>query len=689
MSYRTVLMTFVLILLQIQGPGAVNALAREAERFNRIEIWRLHVMWRCIHHDSQVRDHPASDTIEELTQKGELSGTVDFKLVKARDSNANFYQWETPDEEKPAGQIAFAAENMSKSKNKRTGKSSWFKMAANAAGIGDGGARLTIDARAATFRVGGYASSAQGQYEQSTSMGPAARAPMGINLSTGNGDWEGDLPRQGLTISGGTRQVTCNAPIVLAGRPMDVSWTLEPWKEEDLPEVWVEPPGDFVQWIPQGNWQQPDRPGNTVTVYIRVHEKGDRAKPAKAKLQFALPSTSEEKGVCLNWPAGAAKSRGLRLRQEDQEDPRIRVKDDTHAETSGEVEDVTVVVSAFDYGAWGTLQVSGQKDGQNLPVNVQGKATPDLIIPLDEDGNRIADAWEQKEGVQGYPATWDGAEVAGQTAKGDGLELYAKYRGLLVLEAGARIHKRLPPKEKCHFVIDPTDVFDFERWYRASGIRAYRIDDALARERRVDFNGPAARSGTGKYAVKLEMIPGIIEPDPWPGDANAGNNPYQYAYTAGSTPRDAERCRLFPDRVQGMIGRVISKMRNALDHPGAPENAGELAVLDSLGRPRAQIRARLETIDAAELKRLTQKMMVLSAIHEMGHACGVTGHLNAEGKEDEELGRSPRCPMNYLNQRERRLFILDGALGGDGRFCEAAPDQCWTQLNVTSEGPAE
>ncbi len=658
------------------------AAAEEIERFNRIEVWRLRVTWHCTHHDSQVNDHPASETIETLTQRGDLSGSVDFKLVKSRDSNANFYQWHTLDEEAPAGQIAFTAENATQSKNKRTGQSSWFKMAANAGGIGDGGARLTIDARTKTFRVNGYASSAEGQYEQSTSMGSSARSPMGVNLSTGSGDWEGDLPQQGMAITGGIHQVTCNAPIVLAGRPMEVSWTLEPWKEEDLPEVWVEPPGDFAQWRPEGNWQHPEQPGNQVTVYIRVHAKGDRSKPAKAELQLSLPYTSEEKGVCLNWPAdGTSQHKDLRLRQEDQADPRIRVKDDTHAETVGEVEDVTVVVSAFDYGAWGTLRVSGTRSAQGLPVKVCGKDTPDLDIPLDDNGNRIADDWEAKEGVSGYPASWDGAEVPGQTAKGDGLELYAKYRGLLALTAaGGREHVRPPAREKCHFVIDPAGIFDLERWQRTAGIRAYRLDATLTRERRVDFN--AAAVAEGKFAVQLDMTPGTIEPDPWPDDPNAGDNPGQWAYTVGDSPRETERCRLFPDRVKGMMERVMAKMRKALAHPEAPENAGELAVLKSLGRPLEQIEARLAAIDAAEVERLVRMMMELSAIHEMAHACGVDGHRNAKNQEDDNLGRSPQCPMNYLNQKGRRLYILDGVLGGDGRFCEAAPDTCWAKLNV-------
>jgi hypothetical protein len=79
---------------------------------------------------------------------------------------------------------------------------------------------------------------------------------------------------------------------------------------------------------------------------------------------------------------------------------------------------------------------------------------------------------------------------------------------------------------------------------------------------------------------------------------------------------------------------------------------------------------------------LTEMMVKLSAIHERGHARGINGHLNANGQEDETLLRSPSCPMNYLYTKERRFFVFDRALRGEGKFCSSAPDNCWHQLDV-------
>ncbi|OQA29956.1 MAG: hypothetical protein BWY56_02601 [Acidobacteria bacterium ADurb.Bin340] len=41
---------------------------------------------------------------------------------------------------------------------------------------------------------------------------------------------------------------------------------------------------------------------------------------------------------------------------------------------------------------------------------------------------------------------------------------------------------------------------------------------------------------------------------------------------------------------------------------------------------------------------------------------------------------APLCPMHYLDQKERRRFLLFGELTGAGLFC--TQDGCFGQLNV-------
>jgi hypothetical protein len=463
-------------------------------------------------------------------------------------------------------------------------------------------------------------------------------------------------------------------------------------KEET--EVSVKPEAGYEKWIPEGNVSEPDKPGNSLEVVLRVHAKGDPAAPREATIEVSLPNVSEQKGVCINWPKKAGAAKGLRFRKEDYEGGPLKWVDETHLKTAEAVEEVTVLVSAHDFGAWGSLRVTARDDeGRNVTVKVRGREGADLTIPLDDDGNKVADGWETDKGVEGYASTWDEATAPGQRSRGDGLTLYEKYRGVVVLDLNrGRVHTRLDPHEKAHFVIDPANIFDFDRWRRSTGVRAFRLDSSLvpggtswepAASRRVDFNSEGKGEGT-KFAVRIEAIKGLIEPDPPPkedGTPSSGDAPTQYAYTAGASPGDAERVRLFPDRIRAMIDRVIEMIRAGLD-PSAPDHEKQWGFLSDLGFSRDEMATRLANLDTLAREQLTDRMVALTAIHEMAHACGVKGHLNAEHKEDDQIQRDKSCPMQYLDTRARRLFVLHGELGGDGKLCSAPPDDCMGSVNV-------
>jgi hypothetical protein len=266
--------------------------------------------------------------------------------------------------------------------------------------------------------------------------------------------------------------------------------------------------------------------------------------------------------------------------------------------------------------------------------------------------------------------------VEGQTAKGDGLSLYSKYRGVRTAD---KDWTELKAKEKAHFVIDPAGIFDAERWFRSTGIRAYKLAEGMTRYRRVDFNAKTAAAG-GKYAVRLERISGSKDE----AGATSSDSPSQWAYSAGGgTPRTTEQCRVFPDRIRGMADRVTAAMRAAVTDPVVGADAlKEWQFLLSLGFTQGEIKARLATLDDAQKTAIVERMVALCAIHEMGHACGVFGHLNGAGDEDESAQRTPSCPSQYLDKKGRRLLLLRGQTTGDGPFCRSAPDDCWTHLNV-------
>ncbi len=445
---------------------------------------------------------------------------------------------------------------------------------------------------------------------------------------------------------------------------------------------------DYDTWMPQGNLKSPEKAGSTLIINATVKTKDATEKNKDAKITFTLNNVSSEPGICLNGP----QKDGWDMEFSELFNPtsQFEVFPD-EITTRSYVTEANAVISSYDFGATAEFSVKAEdQDGNPVKVVLQGKERTSIFLPKRELGGRIADAWRNKEGVEGLSDDWDEVEINGQPEKGDGLDLYSKYRGLLVVTGSGKIdHIRLPAKEKVHFVIDRSNIFDFKRWQASSGIHAYRMIDETTRNRQVDFNSSSASPTGGKYAVEIEMIKGTIEKDPMPQDKasakdgrQAGDKPYQYAYTVGYTPRKTTRCRVFPDRISAMLERVVATMRKALDNPDAPENAEEIATLKSLGRPLDAIRQRLNAIDEKEIKILTDMMVKLSAIHEMGHACGINGHLNDLGDEDDTLLRSPECPMNYLYIRDRRLFILDRALGGEGQFCRTDPDNCWEYLNV-------
>ena len=253
-----------------------------------------------------------------------------------------------------------------------------------------------------------------------------------------------------------------------------------------------------------------------------------------------------------------------------------------------------------------------------------------------------------------------------------------------MIENGAKVYKRLPPKEKCHFVIDTTGFFDSERWFRTSGIRAYKITDGMVDgNRRVDYNAGADEAG-GKYASYVRKIAGDA------GDPNS----MQYAETHTTkpqekwTPKTCDYTNIYADRIGAMVDRVVTNIRAALKAPKAEDNKDEMEVLtqlaQTLGMSLADFQKAVGNFDSNTRKARVDAMVALTAIHEMGHACGIEGHLEAGGtdREDEVVVRNPSCPMQYLDKVGRRRFILFGELGGSGTFCKVAPDNCWKDLNV-------
>ena len=127
-----------------------------------------------------------------------------------------------------------------------------------------------------------------------------------------------------------------------------------------------------------------------------------------------------------------------------------------------------------------------------------------------------------------------------------------------------------------------------------------------------------------------------------------------------------------------MVDRVAASVDKGLKDPSSEDGKA----LQEAGIPPWLARKAQERLDPATRDQLTQQMVKMCAIHEMGHACGVPGHLNGKGAEDQDVQRESTCPSHYLNVVGRRLFILNGTLSGEGSFCNNPPDRCWSRVKV-------
>lgn len=462
----------------------------------------------------------------------------------------------------------------------------------------------------------------------------------------------------------GTASVTLNA-------------TLPPADEEMVLE-----PGDaYNSWLPAP--QAKDMPGVTFDASVRLPVKA-RILPKKAgseareaKIRFSLEQVSRHSGRCGNFPKGGQEKDDLRFSSEQPEGIVVSGKTAT---TTEKVTEATVYIEATDFAAWGKVTA----EAPDLSLRALHKPTNkySVTIPRDEDENKIADAWE---GSSRLEPSADDEDVPGQQSRGDGLTAASEYRGFVVLENGARVHKRLDPRRKDLFIVDAGGSFDTALWANLSGITAWKLDDSLIqggsdrRQSRIVNFLPGADS-RHKFAVRLETVSGLADPDK-PSETN-GPLGYTDEWPIRS-PADAIVCRVFKDRINSVITGLYNWLANALKIP----NSKEAAELASSGYPRFLAERAFAQLGPGQRENLARKLTLLASIHEVGHACGLPGHVNSKGEEGST--GSTACPMRYMTLANatqlmllQTLFAPGAPLPGEvSRFC-STEFNCYRQLNV-------
>ncbi|HEX2951422.1 MAG TPA: hypothetical protein VHV83_17905, partial [Armatimonadota bacterium] len=170
------------------------------------------------------------------------------------------------------------------------------------------------------------------------------------------------------------------------------------------------------------------------TGYVRIFSKKPDSSPAAVRV--FLSGVSTQPGTCMN---SKTSDTNPDLEFDTSANTAFNAPtkkgDEWMMETKEEVREVKVAIRSHDYGAYGKLRAEAKIKGEWTPIKIAGTEQTSLNYPLDENNNKIADAWERQEGIYGagHAANWDeeNTPVLNGKQPGDGLTLYEEYRGIM------------------------------------------------------------------------------------------------------------------------------------------------------------------------------------------------------------------------------------------------------------------
>lgn len=313
-----------------------------------------------------------------------------------------------------------------------------------------------------------------------------------------------------------------------------VHWTLIPGDPVDV-EVIVEPQG-YDDWMPQGGPSE-DKAGNTIALKAKLVAKNGGGPPSiKARtFTFALTESSKEKGVALNWPVdGGSGAYDLKFEADKNDDGATIGGDGQSLVTAeGAQEEATVMLSSFDWGAYGTVLVTAQlEDGRVAIGRLQDGNDSQIVIPKRAKTSHIADAWKKHAGFSGDDGE-DEDKQDGNDKKGDGLSGYEEYRGLMALGTHTRQSQPMDPMRKTLVVINEAGGEakpGLKLFKQASDIDVVELKPTEAPQSRLANGNHGSAHRGEQYALRLKA--GDL------GGAAAGEN--RPADTYNKTPKLSE-----------------------------------------------------------------------------------------------------------------------------------------------------
>ncbi len=326
-----------------------------------------------------------------------------------------------------------------------------------------------------------------------------------------------------------------------------LAWNCEP---ADIEAVIV-PVGNYEGWIPEASTSGGD-PGNTIIFEVKLIDKktGKEPKDKTAYFQCDLLEVSEEPGTCMNSTSDGTEP-DLKILATDNPDMETVSPDGKSAKSKEKIKKCDLSISSYDGGARGKLKITAHlNDGRTVLAHLEGKEG-DVSLPYDEDGNYIADAWEDANGAKGKGAgTDDDEQPMGDRDKGDGLTVWEEYRGFV--EDGN--HFRTDPRKKDLFICDTLGGMSKKGINRFAALTKLDVHDKLTTaelgsSRVINRN----RGGDAPHVVDQH---GLL--------LDSFNNPKLYGLALGGpgTPRVVSRVlidRSLPATVTKNLGKGATK----------------------------------------------------------------------------------------------------------------------------------
>jgi DNA uptake protein ComE-like DNA-binding protein len=477
----------------------------------------------------------------------------------------------------------------------------------------------------------------------------------------------------------------------------------------DQMEAIIIPPADYKNVLPE--------PGKKMTFKVVLKNKTNPSAPVnkKAQFHFLLANISNEKGESCNFPLNNGGT-GADEKIMEENNPALTIDaDEKTADSKDGLTASEIVISMEDWAAFATLQVTAILDDQSrIVAHVENK--PDLIsasIPMDENHNRIGDAWERKNGIfeKNLSANYDEDQKPDQqNGNGDGITLHEEYRGFNTLEDvsidASKLmrqdkHVRLDPSVKDVFMCDETGTFKtFFAPYNAAKCNWHLVDKqmmivddaSIAQVKIFDAQCVTDRPVLAKYASAKATDPVAVD---------VFEKKFLKGFMQISTKAKATKHRTI--NINSADENKIKELKGLymMNAAGLPYNIAGIAVFPDESIPNgslnrcgfilvgsqafaAQIwKATLVGTNYAADPTNTQVANVQyenTIIHEIGHGIGIHHHYDAHGKESDEgkVSGVTACAMRYIGKSD----VDSGTILNHMNIYCTTKDNCYSQIDI-------